>query len=164
MEENRTDLFCALQGSRSFLCPGAQKRSKTSSDHEEGPSSSCGQGRLAESALVRERKHLSQEQNAKRTSEVGASGSAAVGCDRGVERTARVGEPHIKSPTGTLEATIIPWGPGKPIFRVHPDAYGSAQFNPAATGNARFSPLANPGSAIVEVLTLAQRLDVLLTP
>src|ERR1700683_2774328 len=97
MEEDWTDLCCALQGNRSLsaLCPGAQKRSKTSSDHEEGPSGSCGQGRLAECVLVRERKHLSQEQNAERTSEVETSGSAAGGRDRGVGRTAQVGEPHI---------------------------------------------------------------------
>ncbi len=66
---------------------------------------------------------------------------------------------RIKSPTGTLEATIIPWGKGKTIFRVHPDAYASAQFNPSATGNARFSPLVDPAGKVIPTIYAGTSLD-----
>ena len=66
---------------------------------------------------------------------------------------------HIKSPTGILEATIIPWGKGKTIFRVHPDAYGSAQFNPSPTGNARFSPFVNAAGNVIPTIYAGTTLD-----
>jgi hypothetical protein len=71
----------------------------------------------------------------------------------------RLGGPHIRSPTGTLEATIIPLGLGKTIFRVHPDAYDSAQFNPSATGNARFSPLVKAAGVAIPTIYAGTTLD-----
>jgi hypothetical protein len=55
--------------------------------------------------------------------------------------------------------TIISWGKGETIFRVHPDAYGGAKFNSSATGNARFSPLVNAAAAVIPTIYAGTTLD-----
>jgi hypothetical protein len=42
---------------------------------------------------------------------------------------------------------------------VHPDAYGSAQFNPSAPGNARFSPLVNTAGVVIPTIYAGTTLD-----
>lgn len=65
----------------------------------------------------------------------------------------------IKSPTGKLEATILSWGKGETIFRVHPEIYDSVQFNLSSTGDARFSPLVTAGGAVIPTLYAGTTLD-----
>jgi hypothetical protein len=55
--------------------------------------------------------------------------------------------------------TILPWGKGETIYRVHPAIYGSIQFNPAAAGNARFSPLVTPTGAVIPTIYAGTTLD-----
>lgn len=66
---------------------------------------------------------------------------------------------HIKPPTGRLEATIISWGKGETVFRVHPDTYGGAEFNPSAIGNARFSPLVGAAGVVIPTIYAGTTLD-----
>ena len=65
----------------------------------------------------------------------------------------------IKTPIGKLDATVMPWGKGETVYRVHPAAYSSAQFNPSSAGNARFSPLVNPAGAVIPTLYAGTTLD-----
>jgi hypothetical protein len=55
--------------------------------------------------------------------------------------------------------TIISWGKGETIFRVHPDAYGSVEFNPSPAGNARFSPLVNAAGTVIPTIYAGATLD-----
>lgn len=66
---------------------------------------------------------------------------------------------HIKFPSGKLQATITSWGKGENIFRVHPDKYGSAQFNLSVNGDARFSPLVNTAGVVIPTLYAGTTLD-----
>ena len=45
------------------------------------------------------------------------------------------------------------------FYRVHPDAYGSAEFNPSRTGAARFSPLVNAAGVLIPTLYAGTTLD-----
>jgi hypothetical protein len=47
----------------------------------------------------------------------------------------------VRPPSGRLNATLIQWGKGKTIFRVHGSIYKADQFNDSRKGDARFSPL-----------------------
>lgn len=50
--------------------------------------------------------------------------------------------PSVWPPVGKrLNATLIRWGKGKSIFRVHRSIYKADQFNDSRKGDARFSPL-----------------------
>jgi hypothetical protein len=48
-----------------------------------------------------------------------------------------------------LNATLIQWGKGRTIFRVHRSIYRADQFNDNRNGNARFSPLIDPQQSTV---------------
>jgi hypothetical protein len=66
---------------------------------------------------------------------------------------------HIKAPSGKLEATVLTWGKGETLFRVHPEIYGSAQFNPSAAGDARFSPLLDAAGTVIPTIYAGTTLD-----
>ena len=55
--------------------------------------------------------------------------------------------------------TILSWGKGETVYRVHSDAYGSVEFNPSSAGNARFSPLVNVAGAVIPTLYAGTTLD-----
>lgn len=44
------------------------------------------------------------------------------------------------------------WPEGKPLFRIHSEDRGSAEFNASGLGNARFSPLILPDGTIIPTL------------
>jgi RES domain len=46
-----------------------------------------------------------------------------------------------RPPVGRLNATLIQWGKGRTVFRVHRSIYKADQFNDSRKGDARFSPL-----------------------
>jgi hypothetical protein len=46
-----------------------------------------------------------------------------------------------RPPVGRLSATLIQWGNGRTVFRVHRSIYKADQFNDSGKGDARFSPL-----------------------
>jgi RES domain-containing protein len=46
-----------------------------------------------------------------------------------------------RPPVGRLNATLIQWGKGRTVFRVHRSIYRADQFNDSRKGDARFSPL-----------------------
>lgn len=66
---------------------------------------------------------------------------------------------HIKAPSSKLDATLITWGNGETLFRVHPDIYGSLQFNPSSRGNARFSPLIDSDGTVIPTIYAGTTLD-----
>ncbi|HZY61270.1 MAG TPA: RES family NAD+ phosphorylase [Edaphobacter sp.] len=47
----------------------------------------------------------------------------------------------VRPPSGRLNATLILWGKGRTVFRVHRSIYKADQFNDSRKGDARFSPL-----------------------
>ena len=47
---------------------------------------------------------------------------------------------------------FVTWPKGQVIHRIHPEKYGSAEFNPASIGNARFSPIRNIDSDIIPTI------------
>ena len=71
--------------------------------------------------------------------------------------TARRGA--IKAPSTKLAATILPWGKGQTVYRVHSSAYGSLQFNPSMRGSARFSPLIDPTGNVIPTIYAGTTLD-----
>jgi RES domain len=48
---------------------------------------------------------------------------------------------------------------GETVYRVHPDAYGSVEFNPSSAGNARFSPPVNAAGGVIPTLYAGTTLD-----
>ena len=51
----------------------------------------------------------------------------------------------VRPHAGRLNATLIQWGKGKTVFRVHRSIYKADQFNDSRKGDARFSPLIDAG-------------------
>ena len=51
-------------------------------------------------------------------------------------------------PSGILDATLVDWGSGRTMHRVHDAAYAANLFNPSPTGNARFSPIRDEAGAV----------------
>lgn len=47
----------------------------------------------------------------------------------------------VPPPAGRLKATLIQWGKGQTVFRVHRSIYKADQFNDSRKGDSRFSPL-----------------------
>src|ERR1700749_4477241 len=70
-----------------------------------------------------------------------------------------MGRSGIKTPSGELDATIISWGKDETVYRVHPNVYGSVQFNPSSAGNARFSPLVTEAGGVIPTLYAGTTLD-----
>lgn len=62
-------------------------------------------------------------------------------------------------PTGPLNATLIDWGKGKTIYRVHDEAFEGDAFNPIRAGNARFSPILDPAGNLIPTLYGGTSLD-----
>lgn len=62
-------------------------------------------------------------------------------------------------PAEQLDATIISWGKGKQLHRVHEVVHAGNGFNPSSRGNARFSPLVDSEGRIVPTLYAGTTLD-----
>ena len=58
-------------------------------------------------------------------------------------------------PSGILDATLVDWGSGRTMHRVHDAAYAANLFNPSPTGNARFSPIRDEAGAVIPTLYAA---------
>jgi hypothetical protein len=58
-------------------------------------------------------------------------------------------------PSGTLDATLVDWGSGRTMHRVHDAAYAASLFNPSPAGNARFSPIRDETGAVIPTLYAA---------
>jgi hypothetical protein len=66
----------------------------------------------------------------------------------------------VRPPAGRLNATLIQWGKGKTIFRVHRSIYKADQFNDSRKGDARFSPLIDPArNAVIPTLYAGTTFD-----
>ena len=62
-------------------------------------------------------------------------------------------------PKGTLRTTLIQWGEGQTLHRVHSSLYKPDQFNPSTKGDARFSPLSHGSGTVVPTLYAGTTLD-----
>ena len=62
-------------------------------------------------------------------------------------------------PATELDATIISWGNGRRMHRIHDFIYPGNGFNPSRRGNARFSPLLDSDGKIVPTLYAGTSLD-----
>ena len=63
-------------------------------------------------------------------------------------------------PAGRLNATLIPWGKGRTVFRVLRSIYKADQFNDSRRGDARFSPLIDAErEAVIPTLYAVTTLD-----
>jgi hypothetical protein len=62
-------------------------------------------------------------------------------------------------PREPLKATLIEWGKGKTLFRVHEERFAANVFNPSRSGNARFSPIFNKAKEVIPTLYAGSSLD-----
>lgn len=62
-------------------------------------------------------------------------------------------------PSGALKATLIEWGAGETLYRVHHRRYRSNAFNPTSGGNARFSPILDRAAKVIPTLYAGTTLD-----
>lgn len=62
-------------------------------------------------------------------------------------------------PPESLQGTLIEWGAGKTLYRVHHQRYRSNVFNPNRHGNARFSPILDRKGNIIPTLYAGTTLD-----
>lgn len=62
-------------------------------------------------------------------------------------------------PAEELDATIISWGKGQQLHRVHDAVYRGNGFNPSRKGNARFSPITDSDGKIIPTLYAGTTLD-----
>lgn len=67
--------------------------------------------------------------------------------------------PASLEPPESLQGTLIEWGAGKTLYRVHRRRYRSNVFNSAAHGNARFSPIRDAAGKIIPTLYAGTTLD-----
>ncbi len=58
----------------------------------------------------------------------------------------------LLEPAESLQATLIEWGGGKTLYRVHHERYQGNAFNPTRRGNARFSPVADRSGNVIPTL------------
>ncbi len=65
----------------------------------------------------------------------------------------------LTEPAESLQATLIEWGGGKTLYRVHHERYRGNAFNPNRRGNARFSPVADRSGNVISTLYAASTLD-----
>ena len=68
---------------------------------------------------------------------------------------AKVAQP----PKGALRTTLIEWGEGQTLHRVHSSLYLPDQFNPSSKGDARFSPLSDSSGSVIPTLYAGTTLD-----
>ena len=67
---------------------------------------------------------------------------------------------RVRPPEGRLNATLLPWGKGRTVFRVHRSNYKADQFNDSRKGDARFSPLIDAErEAVIPTLYAGTTLD-----
>jgi hypothetical protein len=59
-------------------------------------------------------------------------------------------------PSGALDATLVDWGSGRTMHRVHDAIYAANLFNPSPAGNARFSPIRDETGAVSVAAKLAR--------
>lgn len=69
--------------------------------------------------------------------------------------SARLYEP----PKEPLKATLITWGKGKTLFRVHDQRFAANAFNPSRVGNARFSPIFNSAGESIPTIYAGSSLE-----
>lgn len=62
-------------------------------------------------------------------------------------------------PADELDATIVLWGKGQELHRVHDAVYKGNEFNPSRKGNARFSPIRDSDGKIIPTLYAGSTLD-----
>lgn len=67
-----------------------------------------------------------------------------------------------RPPADKLDATLVVWGKGRALHRVHRSVYQPDQFNPALVGDARFSPLLNSGGEVIPTLYAGSTFDCVL--
>jgi hypothetical protein len=58
-------------------------------------------------------------------------------------------------PSGALDATLVDWGSGRTMHRVHDAAYAANLFHPGTAGNARFSPIRDEAGLVIPTLYAA---------
>ncbi len=58
----------------------------------------------------------------------------------------------LLEPAESLQATLIEWGGGKTLYRMHHERYQGNAFNPTRRGNARFSPVADRSGNVIPTL------------
>jgi hypothetical protein len=69
--------------------------------------------------------------------------------------SARLYEP----PKESLKASLIKWGKGKILFRVHDQRFAANAFNPSRLGNARFSPIFNSAEELIPTIYAGNSLE-----
>ena len=62
-------------------------------------------------------------------------------------------------PADELDATVVLWGKGHELYRVHDANYKGNGFNPSRKGNARFSPIRDSDGRIIPTLYAGTTLD-----
>jgi hypothetical protein len=62
-------------------------------------------------------------------------------------------------PAEQLDATIVSWGEGQQLHRVHDAIYSGNGFNPSRRGTARFSPLRDSDGKVIPTLYAGTTLD-----
>jgi len=67
--------------------------------------------------------------------------------------------PASLEPPEPLQATLIEWGAGKTLYRVHHQRFRPNAFNPNPHGNARFSPIRDRTGKIIPTLYAGTTLD-----
>ncbi len=65
----------------------------------------------------------------------------------------------LSEPAESLQATLIEWGGGKTLYRVHHERYPGNAFNPTRRGSARFSPIADRSGKAIPTLYAASTLN-----
>ena len=58
----------------------------------------------------------------------------------------------LPPPAGPLNATLISWGNGREVHRIHDAVYPANSFNPSPKGNARFSPILDTSGGTIPTL------------
>lgn len=67
--------------------------------------------------------------------------------------------PASLEPPEFPQTTLIEWGAGKTLYRVHRQRFRSNAFNPTSHGNARFSPILDGAGKIIPTLYAGTTLD-----
>jgi hypothetical protein len=65
----------------------------------------------------------------------------------------------LLEPAASLQGTLIEWGGGKTLYRVHHERYQGDAFNPTRHGNARFRPLVDRSANVIPTLYAGSTLD-----
>ena len=68
-------------------------------------------------------------------------------------------QPTWLEPPESLQGTLIEWGAGKTLYRVHRQRYRPNVFTPTPQGNARFSPIRDDAGKIIPTLYAGTTID-----